>query len=76
MTADICTHTHRQNNARMDELAQKVSALRGITVDIYDNARDHELLDNSVRLSVPGGYLRFEFAWGWIERRKRRQGEE
>ncbi|KAF8476169.1 hypothetical protein BDZ91DRAFT_208967 [Kalaharituber pfeilii] len=35
----------RQNNARLDELASKVSALRGVTVDIYDSARDQRLLD-------------------------------
>ncbi|KAI9666110.1 MAG: hypothetical protein M1821_004045 [Bathelium mastoideum] len=37
----------RQNNARLDSLANKVSALRGVTVDIYDNARDHTLIDSS-----------------------------
>jgi len=37
----------RQNNSRLDELASKVSALRGVTVDIYDNARDHQIIDNS-----------------------------
>lgn len=38
----------RQNNARLDELSNKVSALRGITVDIYDNARAQEVIDNTV----------------------------
>jgi blocked-early-in-transport protein 1 len=37
----------RQNNTRLDELSAKVSALRGVTVDIYDNARNHEMLDNT-----------------------------
>ncbi|KAI9726685.1 MAG: hypothetical protein M1834_008950 [Cirrosporium novae-zelandiae] len=37
----------RQNNSRLDELASKVSALRGVTVDIYDNARNQEVLDNT-----------------------------
>jgi len=37
----------RQNNSRLDELAGKVTALRGVTVDIYDNARNHELLDSN-----------------------------
>ncbi|KAI4134554.1 MAG: hypothetical protein LQ347_001429 [Umbilicaria vellea] len=37
----------RQNNSRLDELASKVSALRGVTVDIYDNARSHEVIDNT-----------------------------
>jgi hypothetical protein len=44
---------HRQNNSRLDELASKVSALRGVTVDIYDNARSQELIDNSVRQPSP-----------------------
>lgn len=37
----------RQNNARLDELASKVTALRGVTVDIYDNARDHQVIDSA-----------------------------
>ncbi|KAF2136397.1 uncharacterized protein K452DRAFT_292428 [Aplosporella prunicola CBS 121167] len=37
----------RQNNSRLDELASKVSALRGVTIDIYDNARDQHVIDNS-----------------------------
>ena len=37
----------RQNNSRLDELASKVSALRGVTIDIYDNARDQTLIDNT-----------------------------
>jgi blocked-early-in-transport protein 1 len=40
----------RQNNARLDELSAKVSALRGVTVDIYDNARAQDVIDNTVRL--------------------------
>ncbi|KAF2837495.1 hypothetical protein M501DRAFT_995437 [Patellaria atrata CBS 101060] len=40
----------RQNNSRLDELASKVSALRGVTVDIYDNARDQDVIDNSTDL--------------------------
>ena len=39
----------RQNNARLDELASKVSALRGVTIDIYDQARNHEVIDQTVR---------------------------
>jgi blocked early in transport 1 len=39
----------RQNNARLDELSNKVSALRGITVDIYDNARAQDVIDDTVR---------------------------
>lgn len=43
------SHTHnRQNNSRLDELSSKVSALRGVTVDIYDNARSQEVIDHSV----------------------------
>ncbi|KAI9835934.1 MAG: hypothetical protein M1819_001832 [Sarea resinae] len=37
----------RQNNSRLDELASKVSALRGVTVDIYDNARSQDIIDSS-----------------------------
>lgn len=39
----------RQNNARLDELSSKVSALRGVTVDIYDQASSHSLIENTVR---------------------------
>ncbi|KAL8715886.1 MAG: hypothetical protein Q9220_000553 [cf. Caloplaca sp. 1 TL-2023] len=41
----------KQNNSRLDELSSKISALRGVTVDIYDNARNQDVLDSSVRLS-------------------------
>ncbi|TGJ86560.1 hypothetical protein E0Z10_g2149 [Xylaria hypoxylon] len=37
----------RQNNARLEELSAKVSSLRGVTVDIYDNARAQDVLDNT-----------------------------
>ncbi|KAF2870180.1 hypothetical protein BDV95DRAFT_546258 [Massariosphaeria phaeospora] len=37
----------RQNNSRLDELASKVSALRGVTIDIYDNARDQQVIDST-----------------------------
>lgn len=37
----------RQNNARLDELSAKVSALRGVTVDIYDNARAQDVIDST-----------------------------
>ena len=40
----------RQNNARLDELSAKVSALRGVTIDIYDNARAQDVIDNTVRI--------------------------
>lgn len=39
----------RQNNARLAELGSKVSALRGVTIDIYDDARDHRVIDSTVR---------------------------
>lgn len=51
--------THRQNNTRLSELSSKVSALRGVTVDIYDNARDQHVIDNSVCLPAPFLNLRF-----------------
>ncbi|OAF55562.1 hypothetical protein VC83_07643 [Pseudogymnoascus destructans] len=37
----------RQNDSRLDELSAKVSALRGVTVDIYDNARAQDVIDNT-----------------------------
>jgi hypothetical protein len=37
-----------QNNNRLDDLASKVSALRGVTIDIYDNARDQGVIDSTV----------------------------
>lgn len=43
----------RQNNSRLDELSAKVSALRGVTIDIYDNARAQDVIDNTVRTYVP-----------------------
>jgi blocked-early-in-transport protein 1 len=39
----------RQNNARLDELSAKVSALRGVTIDIHDHASSHGVIDNTVR---------------------------
>lgn len=42
----------RQNNSRLNELSAKVSALRGVTVDIYDNARAQDVIDNTVCISV------------------------
>ncbi|KAH7040326.1 uncharacterized protein B0I36DRAFT_357640 [Microdochium trichocladiopsis] len=37
----------RQNNARLGDLASKVSALRGVTVDIYNNAQDQGVIDST-----------------------------
>ena len=45
----------RQNNSRLDELSAKVSALRGVTIDIYDNARDQGVIDSTVRVAHLSG---------------------
>lgn len=37
----------RQNNSRLSELSAKVTALRGITIDIYDNARSQDVIDDT-----------------------------
>ncbi len=37
----------RQNNSRLEELSAKVTALRGVTIDIYDNARAQDVLDST-----------------------------
>ncbi|KAI8628478.1 hypothetical protein F5Y19DRAFT_141927 [Xylariaceae sp. FL1651] len=37
----------RQNNSRLEELSAKVSSLRGVTVDIYDNARAQDVIDHT-----------------------------
>ncbi|OAK96841.1 hypothetical protein IQ06DRAFT_380396 [Phaeosphaeriaceae sp. SRC1lsM3a] len=37
----------QQNDSRLDELASKVSALRGVTIDIYDSARDTHVIDST-----------------------------
>jgi blocked-early-in-transport protein 1 len=39
--------TLRQNNALLASLSQKTSALKHITLDIYDNARSQDTLDNT-----------------------------
>ena len=39
--------TERQNNDHLAALASKVSALRGVTIDIYDNARDQGVIDSA-----------------------------
>ncbi|KAF1823378.1 uncharacterized protein K489DRAFT_317636 [Dissoconium aciculare CBS 342.82] len=38
----------RQNNASLSALSAKVSALRSVTVDIYDNARDQHVIDSNL----------------------------
>ncbi len=45
----------RQNNSRLAELSSKVSALRGVTVDIYDNARAQDVIDNTVCFHLLSG---------------------
>jgi len=37
----------RQNNDLLNSLAQKTTALKSVTIDIYDNARDHETINNT-----------------------------
>ncbi|KAJ5237400.1 hypothetical protein N7489_007491 [Penicillium chrysogenum] len=37
----------QQNNALLNSLSSKVSALRSVTIDIHDNARDQETLDHT-----------------------------
>ena len=37
----------RQNNDSLSALSAKVSQLRSVTVDIYDNARDQGVIDNT-----------------------------
>lgn len=37
----------RQNNALLSSLAAKTSALKHVTLDIYDNARNQDVLDNT-----------------------------
>ncbi|EEQ92691.1 hypothetical protein RJZ56_006970 [Blastomyces dermatitidis] len=37
----------QQNNALLDSLSQKTNALKSVTIDIYDHARDHSTLDNT-----------------------------
>jgi blocked-early-in-transport protein 1 len=41
---------NRQNNARLSELAGKVTALRGVTVDIYNNASDHSMIERNTEV--------------------------
>ena len=46
---DSQSHTNppRQNNDSLSALSAKVSALRSVTIDIYDNARDQHVIDNT-----------------------------
>jgi len=43
----INTPPTRQNNDSLASLQAKVSQLRSVTVDIYDNARDQHVIDNT-----------------------------
>ncbi|PGG96598.1 blocked early in transport 1, partial [Blastomyces parvus] len=36
-----------QNNDLLDSLSQKTNALKSVTINIYDHARDHSTLDNT-----------------------------
>ncbi|KAL4892789.1 hypothetical protein BDV59DRAFT_202527 [Aspergillus ambiguus] len=40
----------QQNNALLNSLSSKVSALKSVTIDIYDNARDQETLEQSTQV--------------------------
>ncbi|OJD12841.1 hypothetical protein AJ78_06621 [Emergomyces pasteurianus Ep9510] len=37
----------QQNNDLLDALAQKTNALKSVTIDIYDHARDHSTIENT-----------------------------
>ncbi|KAK6333342.1 hypothetical protein TWF718_011157 [Orbilia javanica] len=37
----------RQNNARLDDLAGKVSSIRDFTINIYNQASDQRLIDDN-----------------------------
>jgi len=45
----FCSHlrTLRQNTDSLSALQAKVSQLRSVTIDIYDNARDQHVLDST-----------------------------
>ncbi|KAL3476184.1 hypothetical protein BJX99DRAFT_258697 [Aspergillus californicus] len=51
----------QQNNDLLNSLSSKVSALKNVTIDIYDNARDQDNLDHSVRFSIPSPFPSFSF---------------
>ncbi|KAL9623619.1 MAG: hypothetical protein Q9160_002075 [Pyrenula sp. 1 TL-2023] len=40
-------HREEQNNALLASLSQKTSQLKHVTLDIYDNARSQDTLDNT-----------------------------
>jgi hypothetical protein len=45
----LLTLRSRQNNALLNSLSSKVTALRDVTINIHDNARDQDTLDHTVR---------------------------
>lgn len=53
-----------QNNSRLSELSAKVTALRGVTVDIYDNARAQDVIDNTVCAPCPSPLFEVVFVFG------------
>ncbi|KAL4933758.1 SNARE domain- containing protein [Aspergillus undulatus] len=56
----LLLNPNRQNDNLLNSLSGKVSALKSVTIDIYDNARDQDTLDHSVRPSplpyIPTSY--------------------
>lgn len=46
-----------QNDARLDDLATKVSALRGVTIDIHGQANDQSYIDANVRSCLTSSLL-------------------
>lgn len=40
-----------QNNTHLATLSTKVAALRSTTIDIYDHARNQEVIDSNVRMT-------------------------
>lgn len=52
---------NRQNNAYLESLSQKTNALKSVTINIYDNARNHETIDNTVRTLSPPPVLVMSF---------------
>ena len=38
----------QQNDSRLNDLHNKVSALRNVTIDIHNSASDHSVLDRSL----------------------------
>lgn len=49
LTFSFCTYNvrNRQNNDLLSSLAAKSSALKHVTLNIYDNARSQDVIDNT-----------------------------